>query len=289
MFGFLNKEKKEREKAEKRREISIQIEEFNQNLEKILTEYKSYVKVRKSFYMELEEDSDPQIVYNPEIRNKHGSVTKMGATLVGGIVGYAATSGVKTVYHPELKVDVHREGFHGTITFYNDYIELIPEEEGPTFRIPFDSIRKIKIEVYKPKKLDPTRPMRLTVDLSSGLHPYNGVALRIYTHKGDLLLIKIYNTVTSSKGMYNYDYGRVESSVDHDGYLNFFSYYDTVKRWEIQSLVSDLKKIDEELAFKFCENYLEIGYLMNEALGKHLEELFGQEFEKWMIDSEGNY
>ncbi len=289
MFGFLDKEKKEREKAEKRRELSIQIEEFNQKLKNILKEYQSYVKVSKSFYMQLEEDSTPQIVYHQEIRNKHGSVTKMGATLVGGVVGYAATSGVKTVYQPELKVDVHREGFYGTITFYESYIELIPEEKGPTYRIPFDSIRKIKIEVYEPKKLDPTRPMRLTVDLSSGLHPYGGVALRIYTHHGDLLLIKIYNTVISSKGMYNGVYGRAKSSVDHEGFLNFFSYYDIVKRCEIQSLVSDLTKIDEELAFKFCENYLEIGYLMSETLGKHLEELFGQEFEKRVIDSERNY
>ena len=104
--------------------------------------------------------------------------------------------------------------YYGTMTFYENHVELLPINEGKTGLIPYNKIRKVKIEKCKIKSPEKF----LFTDLSIS---FDGIFISLYLHSGEVHVIKVFNTVTSYKDT-NYPY---PNSMDTEGYINFSSWW----------------------------------------------------------------
>lgn len=248
---------REKKKEEELKSVNQTINEINNELLYVLKEYKEYLKDKTRFHIHLEEVSDSKINYNPEVINKHSSTTKLGATLIGGALGYAATSGVKTVYRSNFENNLIRKGYDGNLTFYEDYIELLPKNEGETFIIPFEEIRKVRIE--KPHILMPK-------DIGIDHYFLEGIFIRLYLHNGEEFRINIFNTVTIYQ-----DFESYPDAIDSEGHLNYSDWFEIKHKIKFDEL-SNKYLFDKRFSnvLTFYKNILDIGCEMELTLSIEL-------------------
>lgn len=273
-LGLLNKIKKNikqsqenriKKKEEKFKSGYILIEEINAEVSNFLKLYDEDVINRTSFSILLEDNVESKIAYAPEIRNKHGTATKMGATLAGGLVGLAATSGTKTIYRPYFDNTVHRKGFHGTMNFFKDFVELLPEGKGSTIHIGYHEIRKIEISpTHEFSTLENSKVCKGFVNFPLVSSLSELITMKLLLHNGEIYTIKIYIKING------YRYSSWVENRFNDKLETMYSMYKRFRSSE---------NYDKEFNILWS-NVVNSGYKMEYSLKNRLRDLFNIDIEE---------
>jgi hypothetical protein len=224
---FNNKIKQSRENSKRKKEEKLKVLNDNINyiksaLDNDLKEYKNYLINKTSFEANLKDEYDIN-------------------------VAYLAKDIEDTIFEKTLT----REGFCGTITFYEGIIRLLPGEKGKTTDISYHAIRKIKFQRDN---------IRLEHCNSANLEdmPFNAIEVTFYLHDGNFGTIRIFHHMNN--GQYNTTY----MELYDDKYL--------------KNLLELNRNKDKTAVLDLYEYAWNIGYDIDLTLKNHIKNLFKDKF-----------
>ncbi|MDZ4172835.1 MAG: hypothetical protein U1C19_11800, partial [Methanobacteriaceae archaeon] len=157
-----------------------------------------------------------------------------------------------------------QNGYYGKMTCFENYLELLPIDEGKTGIIYYKDIRKLAVERCEssyPDKAD-------FMDFLS----FNGIYITLYLHSGEKYVIEIFNTIMGYKDPSKFSPGY----VDCEGYYNFYAWFEDV--WRSQySNITYLQYNNKQLKNDILDFHLKIldyGCEMDSTLANCVKNLF---------------